>query len=236
MPGISTSHDIIGTSSFWTGKPPVYGICPGVESNGSIKSLPQVKSNATRKELLDYFDNTWTLTEVVFDGLVNEEAYYRRPYHKLRHPMIFYYGHPAVLYINKLRVAGILNSGINEEYEKLFETGVDEMRCDDLHEGNNSIWPTINEVHQYRAKVYQVICQIIETHPLLNDEHMPISIDKPMWALLVSFEHERIHLETSSVLIRELPIEFVRIPPAWSVSTEKKINNPRRKRIQTSVF
>ncbi|CAF0838292.1 unnamed protein product [Adineta steineri] len=224
MSSLSTCHDIIGCSSFWTGRAPVYGICPGVESNGSIKSLPQVKSNATRQELLDYFDNTWTLTEVVFDGLVNEEAYYRRPYHKLRHPMVFYYGHPAVLYINKLRVAGILNGGINEEYEKLFETGVDEMRWDDLHEGNNSIWPTINEVHQYRAKVYQVICQIIETHPLLNDEHMPISIDKPMWALLMGFEHERIHLETSSVLIRELPIECVRIPPAWPISTEKKIN------------
>jgi hypothetical protein len=31
--------------------------------------------------------------------------------------MIFYYGHPAVLYINKLRVAGIINEAINSHFE-----------------------------------------------------------------------------------------------------------------------
>lgn len=32
----------------------------------------------------------------------------RQPAHGLRHPLIFYYGHPAALYVNKLRAAGIL--------------------------------------------------------------------------------------------------------------------------------
>lgn len=36
-----------------------------------------------------------------------------------------------------------------------------------------------------------------------------------MWALVMGFEHERIHLETSSVLMRELPLEYVRMPDAW---------------------
>ncbi|CAF1008179.1 unnamed protein product [Adineta steineri] len=190
------------------------------------RSLPQVKTNASRKELLDYFDNTWTLTEVLFDGLVNEEAYYCRPYHKLRHPMIFYYGHPAVLYINKLRVAGFIERGINPELEQLFETGVDEMRWDDLHEGNEDIWPSISEVHKYRADVYRVVYEVIETHPLFNDEHMPIDINKPTWALLLSFEHERIHFETSSVLLRELPLKYVRIPAAWPTYTVEKNGKP----------
>lgn len=31
------------------------------------------------------------------------------PAHGLRHPLIFYYGHPATLYVNKLRAAGIIH-------------------------------------------------------------------------------------------------------------------------------
>ena len=31
------------------------------------------------------------------------------PPHGLRHPLIFYYGHSAVLYVNKLRAAGIIH-------------------------------------------------------------------------------------------------------------------------------
>jgi hypothetical protein len=68
------------------------------------------------------------LTEVLFSGLNGEEGFYRPPYHHMRHPLIFYYTHPAVVYVNKLRVAGILDKGVNEDYEaELFEIGVDEM-------------------------------------------------------------------------------------------------------------
>lgn len=43
----------------------------------------------------------------------------RQPYHQLRHPMMFYYGHPAVLYINKFRVAGLLEDGIDLFFEQV---------------------------------------------------------------------------------------------------------------------
>jgi hypothetical protein len=36
---------------------------------------------------------------------------------------MFYYGHPAVLYVNKLRVAGLLQGPINEYFEGIFEVG-----------------------------------------------------------------------------------------------------------------
>lgn len=55
-----------------------------------------------------YFDNAWMLTESLFAGLQGEEAFLRMPAHGLRHPLMFYYGHPAALYVNKLRAAGIL--------------------------------------------------------------------------------------------------------------------------------
>jgi hypothetical protein len=31
----------------------------------------------------------------------------------------------------------------------------------------------------------------------------------------MGFEHERIHIETSSVLFRELPLRLLRAPPQW---------------------
>ncbi len=201
----------------YTGIAPTHGKCAGVKNDGTITSLPQLRLDSSRGEILDYFNNSWALTEVLFSGLAGEEAFYRRPYHQLRHPMIFYYAHPVVVYVNKLRVAGLLDKPVNAEFEKLFEVGVDEMRWDDLHEGNQNIWPAVSEVLAYRKQVYDIICNLINTHPLLEQEHLPITQDSPMWALVMGFEHERIHLETSSVLMRELPLEFLHKPKEWPV-------------------
>ena len=55
-------------------------------------------------------------------GPAGEEPFYRPPYHNLRHPLIFYYAHPAVLYVNKLRVAGVLADPLNAYFETIFET------------------------------------------------------------------------------------------------------------------
>ena len=220
-----------GTSAFllpWTGLTPRFGECPGVRSNGTIASLPQIRLDSSRKDILDYFNNSWALTDVLFSGLASEEAFYRRPYHQLRHPMIFYYGHPVVLYINKLRVAGLLDRPLNAEFEKLFETGVDEMRWDDLHEGLQHSWPSVAQVNEYRKQAYALIRELIETHPLLEPKYLPITQESPMWALVMGFEHERIHLETSSVLMRELPIEYVRKPEQWPSLHSKNGNNPTK--------
>lgn len=47
------------------------------------------------------------------------DAFVRQPYHQLRHPMIFYYCHPAVLYVNKFRVAGVLTEGVDSRMEQV---------------------------------------------------------------------------------------------------------------------
>ena len=49
---------------------------------------------------------------------------------------------------------------------------------------------------------------------------MPIDWDNPFWVILMGIEHQRIHLETSSVIIRRLPIEMVRQLPLWSICPE----------------
>ena len=51
------------------------------------------------------------------------------------------------------------------------------------------------------------------TAVILNgDYQLPFTMDNPAWGIVMGFEHERIHLETSSVLMRELPQHLVTRP------------------------
>ena len=137
--------------------------------------------------------------------------------HGLRHPQIFYYGHTPCLYINKLRVAGVLSNPVNPYFESIFEVGVDEMLWDDMHK-NDMVWPTVSEVYEYRKDVYDTVVNVIMNHPSLDSDDgkgVLVNQEHPMWALFMGFEHERIHLETSSVLFRETPIELVQRPKNW---------------------
>ncbi len=202
------------SADWWTGLAPAD--CPGYcreDRKVHSLSIPNL-STCTRQEVLDYFNNTWTLTELLFSSLIGDEPFYRPPYHGLRHPLIFYFVHPAVLYTNKLRLAGLRSCPVNTFFESLFETGVDEMSWDDMSK-NVIEWPCVDEALKYRRQVYSTVVSVIESHPELSDNHAPILQDHPLWALFMGFEHERIHLETSSVLIRELPVHLVSRPSQW---------------------
>ena len=206
-------------SQWYTGKAPSNINCPGVNpKTGTLHSLPLPNlSSVTRQDALEYFDNSWTLYEMLFAGLNGDEPFYRPPVHGLRHPQIFYYGHTPCLYVNKLRVSGVLDKPVNPYFESIFEVGVDEMLWDDMHK-NDMVWPTVREVYEYRKEVYETIVNAILTHPSLDDDTSKegngvlVNQEHPMWALFMGFEHERIHLETSSVLFRETPIELVQTP------------------------
>ena len=56
-----------------------------------------------RAELRAYFEQTWELYESLFSLINQDEAFLLRP-EPLRHPLIFYFGHTATFYINKLRI------------------------------------------------------------------------------------------------------------------------------------
>lgn len=192
-------------ADWWTGPQPF---------QNSAHSLPfQDLTQASRADMQTYFDNTWLLTDTLFAALQGEEPFYRPPYHELRHPLIFYYGHPACFYINKLRLAGLLDHGIEPYFESIFEVGVDEMRWDDLSK-NHKAWPSVKDVHAYRKEVYRTVCEVIQNAPGI--ESLKTDLTKSSWwSIPMGFEHERIHIETSSVLMRELPIHLVRQPESW---------------------
>lgn len=203
------------SASWYTGLSPTE--CPGFNpAIQQLQSLPLPNlANCTREATLAYLNNTWTITELLFSSLQGSEAFLRSPDHGLRHPLIFYYGHPAVLYINKLCVAGLLPHGVNGFMEDHFETGVDEMSWDDMSK-NNHPWPRVSEVHAYRQTVYEILVNLINTHlPSEREGGIVVNQSHPLWALYLGFEHERIHHETSSVLIRETPLKFVLRPRYW---------------------
>ena len=162
-----------------------------------------------RARILDHFHQTFDRYEQLFEVLRGDEAYYKKPI-ALRHPLIFYFGHTATFFINKLLLAGLLTSRINPRFESMFAIGVDEMSWDDLSEANYN-WPTVSEVKDYRDQVRAAVDRIIRENSLA----LPINWDNPWWAILMGIEHERIHLETSSVLIRQQQLDHVLPHPAW---------------------
>lgn len=166
-----------------------------------------------REEILAYFENTFDLYESLFANLATDEAFYQRP-EKLRHPLIFYYGHTATFFINKLVLAKLINDRINPEFESLFAVGVDEMSWDDLNQENYN-WPAVEAVREYRQTVRQLVSDLIKTMPFT----MPIDWQSPMWPVIMGIEHERIHLETSSVLIRQLDLAYISAQHNWRAST-----------------
>jgi 5-histidylcysteine sulfoxide synthase/putative 4-mercaptohistidine N1-methyltranferase len=167
-----------------------------------------------RAEILEYFHKTFDLDEMLYETLKEDATFYLRA-DRLRHPLIFYFGHTATFFINKLTIARVIDRRINPKYESMFAVGVDEMSWDDLDERHYD-WPARHQVKEYRDKVRELMDGLIRTLPLT----LPITWESPWWGIMMGIEHERIHLETSSVLIRQLPIDQVVQLPFWDICTE----------------
>ena len=167
---------------------------------------------AIRMELATYFNATFDRYESLFETLKSDEGFYQKSI-PLRHPLIFYYGHTATFFVNKLVLAGLLSQRINPRFESMFAVGVDEMSWDDLNDAHYA-WPTVAEVTAYRQQVRACVNQLIQSVPL----QLPINWDNPWWAIIMCIEHEQIHLETSSVLISQQQLQWVQNQPEWQAS------------------
>ena len=162
-----------------------------------------------RHELKAYFQQTWATYESLFAMIDSDEAYYLRP-EPLRHPLIFYFGHTATFYINKLILGKFINKRLDKRIESICAVGVDEMSWDDLNSEHYD-WPTVDELRAYRIKVADTVEQLIDTMELT----LPIQQNSLAWLLLMGCEHENIHLETSSVIMRMLPLTYLTQNNNW---------------------
>lgn len=173
-----------------------------------------------REEILKYFHDSFTLYESIFECLAGDEGFYKRA-NPLRHPLIFYYGHTSVFFINKLNVANLIDERVDPQIESTLAIGVDEMSWDDLNDKNYD-WPTPQQVKSHRDQTREIVDRFIRE----CDFSMPIGWDSPMWIILMAIEHERIHLETTSILMRELPLDLVNPHPIWGSICRDSDNAP----------
>ena len=187
---------------------PLFPITPNLNGNDT---------EAKRHEILAYFHATQDCYEQLFETVVCGGGFFQKPI-SLRHPLIFYFGHTATFFINKLVLAGLLTERVEPRFESLFAVGVDEMGWDDLDAAHYD-WPTVDAVRAYRKQVRQRVDHLIQTLPL----SLPIDWNHPWWVILMGIEHERIHLETSSVLIRQQRLDLVRPHPDWRACSETSV-------------
>jgi len=159
---------------------------------------------AKRAEMRRYFHQTSSLYDRLFDLIRDDAAYYER-HEPLRHPLIFYFAHPAVFYVNKLIAGRFITDRIDPRLEAMMAVGVDEMSWDDLNTAHYD-WPSVAAVRDYRAAMRVRVDEFLKTMPL----ELPIRQDSAAWIILMGIEHERIHLETSSVIMRQMPLEHLR--------------------------
>ena len=174
-----------------------------------------------RNEIKKQFIETYELDEKLFDLLKEKEFIYEQP-NSLRHPLIFYFGHTATFFVNKLILANIIKERVNPEYESIFAIGVDEMSWDDLN-SKHYTWPTFEQTKVYRDKVKELVLNLIDTLEFT----MPINWNSPMWIVLMGIEHINIHIETSSVLLRELDLKFLKEDEIFTYTNEASNTYPK---------
>lgn len=173
-----------------------------------------------RGEIKRYFLETWQTYESLFSLIADQQGFYQRA-ESLRHPLIFYFGHTAVFFVNKLVLGKYLSKRVNESIESTCAVGVDEMSWDDLNP-NNYQWPSVDEVKHYRDQVKALVLSTIEEMPL----QLPITQDSLAWVILMGIEHERIHLETSSVIMRMLDLKYLKADSQWQSCPDMSANVP----------
>ena len=178
----------------------------------TLQSVYPPKLDSCNNEVIfDYFENAWQLEDNLMKSLIQEDTFYLNP-DPLRNGLIFYLGHSAVFYINKLIRVGLLKNRLNPDYETLFEIGVDPENLEELNQAIAHLqWPQVPQTWEYREKAYSMIAELIKTTPIT----LPIHPNHPLWALMMGIEHQRIHIETSSMLIRQLPTDRVKRPENW---------------------
>ncbi|NET01773.1 MAG: 5-histidylcysteine sulfoxide synthase [Sphaerospermopsis sp. SIO1G1] len=182
------------------------------KSNQALVDKVPNLSNCICENLINYFLESWEIEETLLKSIINQNTFYLNP-DPLRNKLIFYLGHSAVFYINKLIRVGLLEQPIHPQFEILFEIGVDPETPEELAAVTKDIeWPDVDQVWQYREQAKNAIIKIIKNTPL----NLPIQAQHPLWALLMAIEHSRIHFETSSMLLRQLPVDKLERPHGWN--------------------
>ncbi|KAI0986616.1 hypothetical protein GJ496_002681, partial [Pomphorhynchus laevis] len=186
--------------------------------------------NFTKQEIKQVIKSLYEFEDLQFSGLAGDDVFYKSP-DRLRLPLIFYYGHTSCVFINKMRIGRLIeyDERINFSLDKILETGVDEMSWDDTEStrlGKHLELPSVNEIREYRQNVLDLIMKVIDR----TDFKLHVVNNTPLYNICMGMEHFRIHIETSAMLIAQLPISMVKRPAGWiygplKIPNDKKVEN-----------
>ena len=131
-----------------------------------MKPLKQRPLSKLQQVIKNQFLISFDRYEKLFDALKTKALFIRAE--KLRHHLIFYFGHTAVFYVNKLISGSFLpvSERVDPHFESVFAIGVDEMTWDDtltenydwcgFLEDENKLEEYYNRVKDYRRKVSDI--------------------------------------------------------------------------------
>ncbi len=149
-----------------------------------------MSSTVARGTLLSRFSAVRARTDQYF-GFLRDGAFFERPL-PLRHPIVFYRGHLAAFSINTLLKRALGWPGIREDFETLFERGIDPSDRDAAEKVAISRWPPRDEIEQY---VREAASRLGAAFEAIDAGDVPDE-ERAREAAAICLEHEAMHQET----------------------------------------
>lgn len=131
--------------------------------------------------------------------MLEPDAYHAQPI-SLRHPIVFYEGHFSVFSVNVLLKGALGLEGINEDFEILFERGIDPESPAEA-EAPTVKWPSRDEIRRYAEEADKRILDVLENVDLDRPGDPHLHGAAAVWTIL---EHEAMHHETLLYMIHRL--------------------------------
>jgi len=165
-------------------------------------------------------------TRAFFDMIEAAGAYFARPI-RLRNPFVFYEGHLPAFCVNTLLKKGLGQRGLNEEYEKLFERGIDPESEAKVPAGQ-SVWPSRKDVLAYAKAADEAVVEALTRAELERDDVPALVRGQAVFNIL---EHEPMHQETLGYMAHRLEPSAKRPPAPGRPETGGEPPGPRVMRI-----
>jgi ergothioneine biosynthesis protein EgtB len=177
-----------------------------------------------RQALSDWHEKNRARTRRLFDA-VRPEAYRERPI-PLRNPIVFYEGHLPAFAVNTLLKRGLGDPGIREDFERLFERGIDPEDEAAMAPGV-SAWPKREEIQVYAQEADRRIFDALARRDIAREDSPMLANSLAAFTIL---EHEAMHQETLLYMWSRLPYEQ-KVTPPDAAAPVVGAAPPRRERV-----